>query len=330
MALTNFPYGISSFGVPVLGGGVPLPSTSVGRFIFVDATYGVDGNDGVSWETAVKTIAQAYSMATSNRGDVIVLSGNATHALTAQLDVAKNRITFIGLGGGRSITQSAKINLATANLADDISATVLNEGVRNSFMNLKITNDGTHANSIAAMIDQGEGTLMQSCTIAKYSDLATATVADFICRADSPTYIDCEFGFDTLTQTVARPTFWLKAAAESSGALKAKNLRVKNCRFVAQNTQTTKVHILADTGYSAAFTNLFEDCTFLNPIMQSSSAVKPAVSVQANGGGDWLLMFTRPVCSSTDFCTSAVGNVGVLNVAAVSVAAATEGIQPTA
>ena len=45
MSFTNFPNGVSSFGVPVTGS-LPfvLGSTGIGKFIFVDATYGSDGN----------------------------------------------------------------------------------------------------------------------------------------------------------------------------------------------------------------------------------------------------------------------------------------------
>jgi len=44
MALTNFPNGITSFGVPVIGGigGIPFS----GNWYFVDPVNGADGNDG--------------------------------------------------------------------------------------------------------------------------------------------------------------------------------------------------------------------------------------------------------------------------------------------
>jgi hypothetical protein len=47
MALTNYSNGLSSFGIPVIGGGIPAQT---GRYIFVDAVTGVDGNDGNSPE----------------------------------------------------------------------------------------------------------------------------------------------------------------------------------------------------------------------------------------------------------------------------------------
>ena len=86
--MTNFPYGVTSMGMPLAGGGMPATR---GKYIYVDADYGSDANDGTSWETAYKTVAQAYSVARTNQDDVIVLSTNGVHTLTAMLDVSKNR-----------------------------------------------------------------------------------------------------------------------------------------------------------------------------------------------------------------------------------------------
>ena len=107
MSTTNFPYGVSSFGVQMPSGGIPV---TMGKYIFVDATNGVDGNDGLSMSTAVKTIAQAYSLVTTNNDDVIVLSTNAVHTLTSMLTIAKSRVHFCSYDVyGRKYGLAAKI-----------------------------------------------------------------------------------------------------------------------------------------------------------------------------------------------------------------------------
>ena len=82
-ALTNFPNGITSFGIPVFGGSIP-PFT--GQYLFVDYVNGSDGNDG-SPGTPMKTLAAAYAKTTSGKNDVIFLVGDgdttATQRLTA-------------------------------------------------------------------------------------------------------------------------------------------------------------------------------------------------------------------------------------------------------
>lgn len=58
MGLTNFPNGISSFGLGVYGSGLQDNS---GRTWFVDGNSGNDSNDGFTWETARKTLASAFA-----------------------------------------------------------------------------------------------------------------------------------------------------------------------------------------------------------------------------------------------------------------------------
>ena len=144
MALTNFPYGISSNGVPVLGGGIPATS---GKYFFVDATNGNDGNSGLSWDEPVKTVAQAMSLTVTNRDDVIVLSTYASHVLTEMLDVTKSRVHFVGDTFGRLYGQAAKITLAGTAVTD--IHLMRNLGVRNSFHGIKFfaTNTATEATS---------------------------------------------------------------------------------------------------------------------------------------------------------------------------------------
>ena len=86
MALTNFPNGITSFGVPVIGGfnGIPL----TGTWWFVDPDTGSDGNTGQSPEEAFQTIYAAYASAASGNNDVIVLIGNGSTSGTARMSTA--------------------------------------------------------------------------------------------------------------------------------------------------------------------------------------------------------------------------------------------------
>lgn len=63
MSLTNFPNGITSFGIPMYGdGGI---ETS-GQTYFVDGNSGGDGNSGKSWNEAFKTLAFAFSVSHAN------------------------------------------------------------------------------------------------------------------------------------------------------------------------------------------------------------------------------------------------------------------------
>lgn len=102
MGVTNFPNGLSSFGVPLMGGGVRVPFTT-GTYFFVDSGTGDDTyNDGLTVSTPLATIYAAIGKCTANAGDVIsVFPGHAeTIAAATSLVVDVAGISIIGLGQG--------------------------------------------------------------------------------------------------------------------------------------------------------------------------------------------------------------------------------------
>lgn len=95
--LTNFSFGVASFGVPTMGtAGIPPTSGSVW---FVNSNTGLDGNTG-SFLQPLKTTARAVVLAAA--GDVIVwMSGHAeTISAAGGITVNKAGLTFWGLGEG--------------------------------------------------------------------------------------------------------------------------------------------------------------------------------------------------------------------------------------
>ncbi|KKK66453.1 hypothetical protein LCGC14_2963950, partial [marine sediment metagenome] len=63
MPFSNFQNGLTSMGIPVLGGG-GIPAM-FGNYYFVDFNKGSDGNSGKDTEHAFKTISKAYDSATT-------------------------------------------------------------------------------------------------------------------------------------------------------------------------------------------------------------------------------------------------------------------------
>jgi hypothetical protein len=107
MPVTNYPAGLASFGVPLLGAG-PLGVVTTGRIMFVDSAAGNDSpwNDssgqGGDPSKAFATISFAITQARSSKGDVIyVLPGHAeTIATATTLTLNKIGVQIIGLGFG--------------------------------------------------------------------------------------------------------------------------------------------------------------------------------------------------------------------------------------
>ena len=122
MSLTNFPNGVSSFGVPVLG---QEDRIIVGNVFFVDSVHGLAGNDG-SFQYPVATITQALAKCTADNGDVIfVMPGHAETVIAATgIDVNVDGVTILGVGDGAlrpTITFSTDVAASVDITADDVT-----------------------------------------------------------------------------------------------------------------------------------------------------------------------------------------------------------------
>lgn len=102
--MTRFPNGLSSYGIPLFGGGAsristgaPGPNTSqgvVGNTWFVNAAHGSDGNNGTSPSTPFATMARAFEVIAS--GDVINFSGKILEQLVTPVNIFD--VTVNGMG----------------------------------------------------------------------------------------------------------------------------------------------------------------------------------------------------------------------------------------
>lgn len=103
MALTNYPNGVSSFGIPQIGSGPNIP-TSTGQYIFVNSVTGSNGNTGSDSNNAKATIAGAILQANANKGDVIICMPGHVEDITgaAALTISKAGLYILGLGVGRA------------------------------------------------------------------------------------------------------------------------------------------------------------------------------------------------------------------------------------
>lgn len=150
MPLTNFPNGISSYGVPVIGSAGLLRQ---GTYYFVDSNNGSDGNTGTDPSAALATVDAAVNKCTANAGDTIIaLPGHAETVTAADgidLDVAG--VSVIGIGVG---TQKPTITFTTATTADvEVAAAnvevtgfrfVCNIASQVAMVTVAATGDGAH------------------------------------------------------------------------------------------------------------------------------------------------------------------------------------------
>jgi hypothetical protein len=316
--MDNFKNGLASFGVPVVGN---LPATN-GRYFFVDYTYGNDTNNGRSMTAAVKTLAQAYSLARDNKYDVIVLMGNASHALTEMLTITKNRITIFGMGVGRSYGQMARVSMGVTTATTDVFA-VKNTGVRNAFINIKFTNANTVTENVAAFGEGGEYTVFENVEIYDSTELDSDTHAEMVLNGDSTQFINCTIGSlaDAVSGDKIRPAILLTKGTVAAGKV-SRDVLFRSCRFWKQAGGTATAFIKGAATDIERVMEL-EDCKFIANVLGATPAV--AIDVANLTTGQILLTGNTVAIECTKIGTA----TNIINCTPARVATATIGIQAT-
>ena len=171
---TNFPNGITSFGVPVIGSGAPgIPMTNAnGNYWFVSSTLGNNGNPG-SFPSPFATLAYALQNPNLATNDTIVVmeghkenitaAGTTTTGILAAISAA----AIVGLGSG--------VGTPTFTFTTATTATFKITGAATTLTNLKFV---CGINSQVTMLDiQAKGVVVQACT---FQDDGTHTGLSFI------------------------------------------------------------------------------------------------------------------------------------------------------
>lgn len=306
MAITRFPNGVSSFGTPLYGNGIPATSGSI---FFVD--YG-NGSDGVSTKANSmsrpwKTVDKAYDSTTTNKDDVIVLMGNSTHTLTEMLDVSKNRIHFVGLDcTARKYGQNAKVSLGVTTAATDI-ATIKNTGTRNTFTNIKFMNSNTVAEGIYCFAEGGEYTVISNCELYKDTDLDVTGAAELLMNGDSVSVIDCTIGslVNAISGAILRPC--VLVSRETITGKVCRDVTFTGCNFWRKCGDTGNRFVYGANATDVERMLLFDRCLFVNAKLASAVPAQNVAFGATQTEGEVLLWN----CSSMNAATAMSTTTGV-------------------
>lgn len=271
------------------------------------------------------TLQAAYTAATSNQNDVILLQGYGAHAVTTGIAWSKSRIHVIGMDGGdRLVQQGARVVGAAA---DDTGYVIKVTGTRNSFRNIKFDQGSTDAAGLTVAQFGGEGTLCKNCSFvfstATNIDGSETTTYEVVMGEDSGTFINCTFGNDTLDTTGARAVMAIDRVSNFS----CKSNIFKDCMWniLSDDANANFIRVLATS--DAKFGN-----TFINPVFHASICnttggviLTDAVdSVSSLVEGD--LFFINPACNCTNFSSAITDKLYVVGTTS---AAATSGVAVT-
>lgn len=280
MALTNFPNGITSFGVPVLGniGGIPL----TGTYFFVDPATGSDAYDGLSPDQAFSTLTAAYNAATAGNNDVIVLIGDGsttgTARLTSTLTWAKNATHLIGVTAPTMISQRARISTTTTQ-ATNINPLMTISASGCIFANFSLFQGVGQASTDEKLMDiTGDRNYFGNVQFGGMGAANGAARAGSYCvylnDGDENTFDGCTFGLDTISRSAAN-------ASVKFGGQSQRNV-FQNCLFPMYATATSPWFIDANSVGSIDRFQLFKGCTFINT---GTSTLAGVVSFNASQGG---------------------------------------------
>jgi len=287
MVYTNFPNGVTSFGVPMIGGVGGLPMT--GRWMFCDAVNGRDGGDGTA-DDPFASITHAFDQATAGNNDVIVIVGDgstsATQRLSEQLVWSKAATHLIGMTAPSMVAQRARISTATGattNIANLVNVTA--QGC--AFLNFSLF-QGVGQSATAEQLWQDAGQRNYYGNVAfggmgSANGAGVATSYSLKLYGGSENLFDgCFFGTDTQDRSAANTNVQLRKNASNEAS--TRNV-FRNCLFAMRASAATPTFIDANESGSVDRFNLFKGCTFTN----FGTAIDAGVAFNASQGGYTIL-----------------------------------------
>lgn len=320
MTTTNFPDGITSFGVPVVGGigGIPL----TGTWYFVDPANGSDGNEGTSPDQAFATLYRAHDKMTSGNNDVCVLIGNGASSGSARLSTAlaqtidssatagtltwsKNACHLIGVTAPTQVAQRARIAPPTGTYTQATFGSgnfVVVSGTGCIFANFSLfCGFSTGGLNQICWTDSGGRNYYYNVSFGGIGDAAAA--ADTGARSlkisgttGENTFVNCEIGLDTVTRSVAN------ASVEFAGGTPRNTF--SGCNFPFQTSNAGVLGIIASAAASMDRWQKFDRCTFINNVQSTSTTMSALATLPASAGG-LILMKDATMVGITEFGTDA-------------------------
>lgn len=261
MGLTHFPNGITSFGVPVVGGG-GFPTQGIS--IFVKPGTGSDGNDGRSPDRAIKTLAKALTLATADQNDVVYLyaqsntAASTTDYQSATLTWSKDLVHLIGVGAPVAVSQRSRIaQLSTATAVSPL-VNITADGC--IFANLQIFHGVNDATSLVGTQVTGQRNYFENVHFAGIGHatmLATGAASLKIDGGAENVFKNCVLGLDTISRDAStNGELWLDGAATRN--------KFEDCLIQAYISAAGYDHVTVNDTTGIDRWLWFKNCLFLS------------------------------------------------------------------
>jgi len=284
---------------------IPATDTAYGEYVNRYQEIYADGTARIQ-----TSLSSAYDATTTNRGDVILLSGSGAHAVTSMLTISKSRIHFVGMnlrgGNGVGMGARSRITMGDSTVAADI-ALMQNTGVGNTFDNIKFDSSSTEALSIWGVAEGGEYTIYRNCEFYKSTDLAVTLSGELLENGDSCQYINCSFGSsaNAVTTGIIHPCVEFKR--EVIAGRFSRDAYFKDCLFLRYAGGTANSFVDATGVNDVNRMAMFKNCDFVANEIGSV----PAEAITCSGGKQerGAIMLSDSTCFNCTLMTEA--SVGV-------------------
>ena len=303
MPITNFPYGVSSFGVPVMPGSGPWTGTA----FFVDPVNGSDSFDGKSPSRAFATLYKAHDACTSGKNDVVYLIGDGESTGSARLSTAlaqgvdsavtagtlvwsKDATHLIGIGAP-TFNRRARIATPTGTYTYTTFGSVTNlitvSGSGCFFSNFSVFSQFSTGGTGEIMMEI-TGTRNAFVGVDLLGPASTAAIQAAGCRTLKITgggensFYGCNLGLDTVTRSAANAT------VEFAGAT-ARN-SFEDCTFPIYTDDAAALWVLGTGAGCMDRWQKFKNCLFLNNVESGSTILTVGASLTNAASGGMLVM----------------------------------------
>jgi hypothetical protein len=285
MGITRFPRGVSSFGMPVIGGAV----LATGNVFFVDSTTGDNNYQGTGPDDAFATLRYCVdNYLTAANGDVVIIAEGHTETLTTAITLKTSGVTIIGLGNG---TNRPVFTVAAAIPGFNVTAANI------TIANLKFTNSGTLATAPSRMIRVAANCFkVYGCWFAHAGTTYKIYNLVVIVSGDIISFENCEFYNIPSTRTA---THAQSAILNMAGT----NVVVKGCRFEDYSALKTERWRTAVRGGAVASSLRVEDCTFLT---RGIATATRAAGVSATTSLNMATLYCRAISPSANTAVGAL------------------------
>ncbi len=312
MGYTNFPNGITSFGVPIFG--TPFPTQ--GNVYFVKPVNGSDAYAGTSPQRAFKTLAFALSQATAGQNDIIYLYAESnTASLTTDYQSAtltwnKDLVHLIGVNASPQIGQRSRIaQTSTVKTIENLFVVSANDCIIANIEVFQGVASSTATSPVAVTIS-GQRNHIINCQFSGNGDTGgstdTAGARSLVLSGSENLFENCYIGLDTVIRTT-------QTAEVALSGSPTRNI-FKNS-IISTYTSTTAFLPITVAATMDRFT-FFDDCKFICAANITSAAAPAAVFGGSTASINGVIHLNRPYTNCTQYTAAdstrviALGNIG--------------------